>query len=66
MLAGTTLWYKCKQDWFKVKLGIIKSNLVQELDSGGLDMSGISSFISWVVEEDNSTRHKEEEAAIMS
>lgn len=42
------------------------ANLVQEFDSCGLDMSGISSFTNWVVEDDSSTRHNEEAAVIIN
>lgn len=42
----------------------LNPNLEQEFISGGLDISGMSSFISWVVELDSSTRHKDDEAAI--
>lgn len=41
-------------------------NLEHEFDSGGLEIRGTSSFINWVVEEDSSTRHREDEAAILS
>lgn len=45
---------------------INKTNLVQEFDSGGLEINGMSSFINWVVDDDNSTKHNEEDAAIFT